>query len=226
MTFQVEANTDPEVVRIFIIRHGQTDHNVKKILQGHIDIDLNQTGWKQALLIGKAFLSLPVDSLVTSDLVRCQNTAKEIVQHHPNAAVKVTPNLREREMGKVQGMYLKDALEKYGENFRNLGELKLSLLARINEEWEALIESSRENNYKNVIVCTHGGVITAFVNYLYGVMGYKLKDGLKASDLKVPYNTSVTAIDVNKRTKKGTIQIFGDTGHLGKQLEVKDQLLR
>ena len=47
-----------------------------------------------------------------------------ILSHQQTKTVKYT-HLRERDMGKVEGMYLKDACEKYGPGFRNLGKRKM-----------------------------------------------------------------------------------------------------
>lgn len=226
MTVEIHANKDPDTVRIFIIRHGQTDHNVTKVLQGHLDIDLNDHGKNQADTVAKYLSSIPFDFFVSSDLLRCQNTTKPILSYHPDVPLKLTENLRERNMGVVQGMLLKDAIAQYGEDFRNLGEKFPDLIHRVELEWDSLIKSSLHNNYNNVGICTHGGVITGFINYLYGVKRYDLYKYLDPESLKVPFNTSVSVIDVNKHTKQGVIQRFGLTSHLGGQFEVKDQLLR
>lgn len=222
MTVQIAENINPEVLRVFIVRHGQTDHNVQKILQGHLDIDINDTGREQAQLVANTFENIKIDCLVSSDLIRCQNTIKPFLSHH-EVEPKITSNLRERDMGEVQGMYLKDAREKYGDNFRNMGEQPEQFISRVEQEWNLIL---KQQQCLNVAVCTHGGVITTFVNYLHDKKGYSLGEGLTREKLKVPYNTSVTVIDINKGTKNGKIQIFGNTDHLGAQFEVKEQALR
>ncbi|RCK60384.1 hypothetical protein Cantr_08742 [Candida viswanathii] len=222
MTFEVLENSDPEIIRVFIVRHGQTDHNVQKILQGHLDTDLNDTGREQAQIVGSFFSKIPIDYYLSSDLVRCQQTLQPIMAHQKTDTVRYTSNLRERDMGKVQGMYLKDALETYGPEFRNLGEKESELCARVEKEWKGLVDQ----DYNNVIFCTHGGVITRFTRYLHETMGYSLNNKLTPGDLRVPFNTSITVVDVNKKTKEGVIQDFGNTLHLGGQYEVKEQMLR
>ncbi|KAK6461965.1 putative phosphoglycerate mutase [Scheffersomyces coipomensis] len=228
MTKDVFPNDDEQVLRIFIVRHGQTDHNLKKILQGHLDIDINQTGEEQAEKVGELFSEFDIDEMVSSDLIRCRNTISKIIKYQsvrdPTAPLKVTPNLRERNMGIVQGMHISEALSKYGHDFKNLGETKDELITRVENEWNNII--SRNENHKNVIICTHGGVITGFVNHLYSYRNYKLNVNLHPHDLKVPFNTSVSTIDINKTNGEGIIQTFGNTNHLGGQFEVKDQLLR
>lgn len=221
------TNTDPNVLRVFIIRHGQTDHNVQKILQGHLDIDMNQTGVEQARKVGQRFEVVPLDGIHTSDLIRCLNTTKQILRYHPHLqdSLRVTADLRERQMGPVEGMYISDAIAKYSMNFRNMGEKEDLLLSRVQRQWDSIASEGQRLGQKNYALCTHGGVITAFVNNLYR-QGYKLSPKLTPEKLKVPFNTSVTVIDIDKTTGDGTIQLFGDTAHLGEQLEVKNQMLR
>ena len=222
----VENGVLPNNLRIFIIRHGQTAHNVDKILQGHLDIDLNETGYKQSQLLAESLRKVKFDGFASSDLIRCENTLAEIRKKQSSFEVRYTANFREREMGPVQGMYLKDALVQYGENFRDLGEGKTKFLKRLIKEWNELVEFCIKEDYTNFGLCTHGGVITALVNYLYSDMDYKLDENLTPKKLKVPFNTSVTVIDIDKKHRNAIIKDFGNTTHLGEQLEVKEQLLR
>lgn len=227
MVFEIASNTDANILRIFVIRHGQTQFNLDKILQGHIDIDLNDTGRKQAELVGETFKNIDMDGITTSDLVRCQNTVKEITKHKKDIPVMKTYNFREREMGQVQGMKLQEALKMYGPEYKNQGEGRESFLKRVKSEWKSMVDTAIEKNYLNYGVCTHGGVITLFLNYLHTHEGYKLGKDLTEDDLKVPFNTSVSVIDINKTTGDAIIQDFGNTKHLGSShLQVKEQRLR
>lgn len=225
MTRSVVANTDPHVTRVFIVRHGRTEWNAKKILQGHIDIDINSEGKAQAVLVGKYLKDFPLDAALSSDLSRCVNTTAEILAHHPKTPLVCTLLLREREMGKAQGLPLSEALEKYGVNFRNLGESESELIARASAAYDGLLKQAHMVGHRNVLMCTHGGWITTFVNHLHAWRHYALAEGLTKQDLRVPFNTSVTVIDVD-RSGQGTIQKFGVTEHLGANLTVQDQLLR
>lgn len=226
MTRDITANEDPNVIRLFLVRHGRTDWNAKKIMQGHIDIDMNEVGKDQAAKVGKYFKDIQLDHLVTSDLVRCTNTAQAILDHHPELLLTVTENLRERNMGPVQGMLVADAIAQYGTDFRNFGEKEEMLLSRVAEEWDLAIKTAVTEGYKNTLLCTHGGVLTAFSNYLFAVRGYDLAEGMTKADLRVPYNTSVTVVDIDKSTGSGKIQKFGVTEHLGGDFRVSNQLLR
>ncbi|GMF06396.1 unnamed protein product [Ambrosiozyma monospora] len=128
-----------------------------------------------------------------------------------------TPNLRERQMGPAEGMYMKDAKVKYGEkNFKNQGETKEHMLQRVYAEWETILKDSVSKNQKNVLLCTHGGVVGNLSNYLVSDVGYKLGNGLTVDDLKFPFSTSLSIVDVSKEDlKDGCIVMFGSTSHLG-----------
>lgn len=220
---KIVANHDPEVLRVFVIRHGQTNENVQKILQGHLDTSLNQTGVEQAQKVAIALRGIPFENFVSSDLQRCKQTLQYIQLFHPDIPTRYSANLRERDMGECQGMYLTDALAKYGTNFRNIGEAKADFIDRIEKEWNYLIQHNPSS--RNVAICTHGGVVTGFLNHLYQC-GYGLLDLLREENLKVPFNTLIAVVDINRTLEKGVIQTFGNTDHLGAQFEVKEQLLR
>lgn len=223
MTIDIQQNDNPNVIRLFFIRHGQTDYNANKIMQGHIDVDINDVGTQQAELTGKFLSSIPFDKFISSDLQRCVNTLKPIMEYQ-NCEFRTTSNLRERNMGPVEGLHVKVAIAKYGEDFRNLGENHGQLIKRLEQEVDSVIQDAINNKFTNIGICTHGGCLTAFFNYSYK-QGYQL-DGLGVGNLKVPYNTSISIIDIDKITSKGIIRAFGNTQHLGAALEVTDQRLR
>lgn len=229
MTKEIKPNVDPNIIRVFVVRHGRTEFNCKKIIQGHLDIDIDATGEEQAMKLAKYFDDFNFDACVTSDLVRCRSTIKDILKkndHLTEDKIRTTPNLRERMMGPVQGMFIGDAKEKYGAQFKSMGEQEEDLLSRVESEWELLVKKATADGHLNTLFCTHGGVITSFTNYLHDVKKYKLGEGLSAENLRVPFNTSITVVDIIKRTGEGTIQKFGVTEHLGGHFEVKNQDLR
>lgn len=229
MTRRISENVDSNVVRIFVIRHGRTDFNSKKIMQGQTDIDINEEGLEQSRLVGQHFKDIGLDFVAMSDLLRCVNTSKEILRFHPkldHTKIHTTQAFRERHMGEVEGMYMKDAVEKFGVHFDRIGEKREAMVERVEKEWDYLVKKAITDDYLNVVCCTHGGVITAFINHLHDKRGYSVANHLVKSDLKVPFNTSVTIVDIDRTTGNGIIQDFGVTEHLGGQYEVQNQMLR
>lgn len=96
--------------RFCLVRHGETDWNVERRLQGHTDIELNAHGIKQATQMAKALkaFDLQFDVLYTSDLLRAAKTAKAIEDLYQVNAI-VDARLRERHLGSLQGLTLSDA---------------------------------------------------------------------------------------------------------------------
>mmetsp|Transcript_23636 Transcript_23636/g.33014 ORF Transcript_23636/g.33014 Transcript_23636/m.33014 type:complete len:314 (-) Transcript_23636:480-1421(-) len=66
---------------LYVIRHGETDWNAQKRIQGQTDTELNSNGKRQARLLAKAIEFLPCNAIVSSDLKRAYDTAKIVRDH-------------------------------------------------------------------------------------------------------------------------------------------------
>jgi len=69
------------MTRIFIVRHGETDGNQKKIYRGRWDLPLNKNGKSQVQKAGQALKSIRLDAIYTSPLKRAVQTAEAISAH-------------------------------------------------------------------------------------------------------------------------------------------------
>lgn len=85
--------------RIVLWRHGQTDWNIENRFQGHSDIPLNSVGHRQAERAAPLLLSLKPSKIVSSDLIRAQQTAAALATLS-NLAVSIDAGLRETHGGK------------------------------------------------------------------------------------------------------------------------------
>lgn len=90
---------------LYIVRHGETNWNVKKIIQGHEDIPLNMMGEMQAKDLAAKLRKIKFDFVYSSDLMRAKRTA-EIIAMEKKLMVQTTKALRERYFGKYQGKYI------------------------------------------------------------------------------------------------------------------------
>ncbi|SCU78239.1 LAMI_0A03928g1_1 [Lachancea mirantina] len=220
-------NEDPGVVRIFIIRHGQTAENAAKILQGHLDTDLNDVGRDQADKLGKYLAEdrqIKFDRVYTSDLKRCQQTLKQILTHYAeNPEIIVQPGLRERAMGVIQGMHIR-AAEQYAADhgktsFREFGEKPDAFQERLTGNVLTLVKESEQDGLENIAMISHGGSIRQLLKWL----NYTEHDIHKI----IVYNTSVTIIDYIKDTATFEVKRVGNTQHLGQgEFIVSDMRLR
>lgn len=93
----------PVTTRICFIRHGETDWNVERRIQGHTDIPLNEIGRAQALAMAFNAAHQRFHVIYSSDLARTVETAQVLAQRE-DLEVKLLPQLRERHYGLFQGI--------------------------------------------------------------------------------------------------------------------------
>ena len=91
--------------RLYLCRHGQTDWNAAKKIQGSVDRELNELGERQAVLIGEALKSVPVTLVASSPLSRAFRTADLAMSVAcPDVeGVRIHPGLREMNFGELEG---------------------------------------------------------------------------------------------------------------------------
>lgn len=154
--------------RFCLVRHGETDWNVARRLQGHTDIDLNMRGVAQAEQMARALqkINLQFDVLYTSDLQRAAKTANEIERLFKTSAI-VNSALRERHLGALQGLTMEDAPKIEPELWqshlqRNLaeelrgGESIIQFAGRIQD---ALDQIRKQHVGKTILIVSHGGAL-------------------------------------------------------------------
>lgn len=88
---------------LHLIRHGQTDWNAEKRLQGHVDIPLNEIGKAEAQLVAKEFKDHSLSAIYSSPLQRAHGTAQIINQHHQHE-IKTHDALKEATYGSMEGL--------------------------------------------------------------------------------------------------------------------------
>lgn len=104
---------------LILVRHGETDWNRDRRIQGSTDIPLNDTGRAQARAVGaqlRAALTEPDRTVVaSSDLVRASETARLIAAELGVAAPTAYPDLRERGYGEAEGVGVEEFHARWGE---------------------------------------------------------------------------------------------------------------
>ncbi len=93
----------PGIMEIHLVRHGETEWNRARRLQGTIDTPLNWIGVAQARHLADRFSRRPVSSVVTSPLARARSTALAIARASHSAFV-VDPLLAEIDHGSWAGL--------------------------------------------------------------------------------------------------------------------------
>ena len=202
------------ITRFCLVRHGETDWNAARRLQGHTDIDLNATGVAQAKQMSRALkkINLQFDVLITSDLQRAANTAQAIEELFEISAIRNT-SLRERHLGALQGLTTDEApirepelwkshlSRNIHENLRN-GE-SIQLFADRN--LFALEQIRAQHLGKTILLVSHGGAL----DMMYRIASNQPLDAAKA--VAVP-NASLNWISHDGLAWK--VDSWADTSHL------------
>ncbi len=89
-------------MKLLLTRHGQTDWNVAGKVQGTTDIELNETGKKQAKKTGEKLLDYNIDVIIASPLKRAKRTA-EIIRGNRNIPILLDEGIKERCFGEFEG---------------------------------------------------------------------------------------------------------------------------
>ncbi len=157
---------------VLIIRHGQTDWNKMKRLQGHSDIPLNEKGRQQALALAETLQTEALDGVYASDLMRALHTAEEIAKWH-QLEVRADRGLRERCYGAFEGMHPKEIEEQYPESHKRwhaadpdhvfpTGERQAESIREFHHRAIAALSRCAERHAgKKIAVITHFGIIEA-----------------------------------------------------------------
>ena len=103
-------------MEILLIRHGETDWNRARRMQGHIDIPLNNEGLRQAKALGAALASEKLDAVYTSDLQRAKLTAQAVADVHQMPLI-IDEQLRERCYGVFEGLMYKEVAQQFPREF-------------------------------------------------------------------------------------------------------------
>ena len=102
------------MTKIILVRHGETEWNVAEIFRGRIDIELNETGIKQAELLAEYLSDVKIETIYSSPLKRALKTAELIANYH-QLEVKIAPGLIDFDYGKWQGLPHQEVKDKYKE---------------------------------------------------------------------------------------------------------------
>ncbi len=149
--------------QIYIIRHGQTDFNVRQVVQGRgVNSDLNDTGIRQAKLFFEAHKEIKFDVVYTSSLKRTWQTVDSFISKKiPHIAVE---NLDEIDWGIFEGVEHHPDLQKTYYDIINewkLGNLTIKIeggesAQDLADRLTPFVEELSASHHQTILVCTHG----------------------------------------------------------------------
>ena len=159
-------------MKIYAIRHGETDWNKSKRIQGSTDIELNEKGIEQANKMKEMLKDIKFDICISSPLKRARKTAEIITDG--KCSINIDEALIERGFGNYEGQISSEAkldifkLWNYKENCNENG---IEPLKSLLERSDSFLKKFKED-YKscsNVLIVSHGGFIKGLY---YSLNGY------------------------------------------------------
>lgn len=162
---------------IYLVRHGQTDWNVLRRMQGHSDIPLNEVGKLQAESLIEFFKNQDIELIYSSDLSRARETAN-IVSSSLGLTPFLDPRLREVFLGSMEGLTKDEIIAQLGEDSWNRwgsnlindfsfkwpeSESRIEQVLRFKDIFSELLTRAE----KKIAVVTHGLALRTFIHYLH-----------------------------------------------------------
>ena len=185
------------VMILYVMRHGETDYNKARKLQGKHDIPLNENGIELAKITAAAIKDIPIDVIYSSPLTRAITTA-EIIREGRTADIIIDNRLEEMGFGVLEGV----AKERIPEDFFNFFNAPEKYVpAEGGETFEAVIKRAQSfiddvvipnsAKYESMMIVAHGSMNNAIALIL---LHRELKDYW---DGPFPKNCSISSYEIN-----------------------------
>jgi probable phosphoglycerate mutase len=202
------------------VRHGETDWNAERRLQGHLDVPLNETGHVQAAAAASHLGDKHFTAIYCSDLSRARQTATAIGATSSLSPI-TDPDLRERHYGAFQGLTYEEARAQHPVAYARFlardasfafgggGESLTTFALRVRAALERIVT---QHPAQQVLVVTHGGVLD---------IAHRLASG---TDLESPRNFTIPNAALNWLEFDGArwhLLAWADQTHLA---ESRDEL--
>ena len=199
-------------MKLYIIRHGQTDWNVEGKIQGRQDIPLNAAGRSQAEMLATVMEKRPVTAIYSSPQIRAMETAETLARAQGMTVIPV-PELAEIGYGDWEGRTASDILAKerklYEEWWQHPatvapsgGETLNQVDVRCKKAWERIKGEMKGDT----AVVAHGGTLAHFIVHL-------LEGQPDAAEILVG-NASITTIEYDPVTGQCSLVGLNDRSHL------------
>jgi probable phosphoglycerate mutase len=162
--------------QVIIVRHGQTEWNIKGIRQGNLDSALTEKGIAQAKALAQRLAREKFTTLYSSDLGRALQTAKEVSSVTGHEII-TDARLRERHLGIFQGLSGEEIKQKHPEEYklhRTLGPDYVipggeSVKQQVARNIGYLNEIGETHLGETIVVVTHGGVLSGLFRHTFSI---------------------------------------------------------
>lgn len=199
-------------MKIYLVRHGETDYNKKKLLMGQMDIPMNELGIEQAKRLAAALENKGITSIYSSDLSRAFKTA-EIITERLNLYVTPVKEFREHSLGDLDGSEWTEELEDMSqEDFEKLMvEVNAENLDSFyNRVWDKFLETVEKHPKNgNLLLVMHGGCTRAILMRILNTT-----DDIFSTIRQNNCCINIISYYNEKKRNKFVIEKLNDTNHL------------
>ena len=155
-------------MNLIVVRHGETEWNAMKKVQGQANIPLNYKGMQQAMELKEYIKHLKIDMVISSPLLRASQTAEILFE---NNKIYYDYRIVERNFGEFEGLtinefnsndfwsYKKNIKYKFAENIHDFFERVFDFLKELERKYED----------KTIFLVAHVGIIIAVESYFKGI---------------------------------------------------------
>jgi len=165
-----------ERTQVIIVRHGQTEWNLKLVRQGHFDSPLTDKGIAQARALAQRLAQEKFTALYSSDLGRAVQTA-QIIANATGHVIITDERLRERHLGIFQGLSGDEIRERFPEEYRlhrTVGPTYVipggeSVEQQVARNIAYLNEIGQKHTGETIVVMTHGGVLSGLFRHTFSI---------------------------------------------------------
>ncbi|GAB6189099.1 histidine phosphatase family protein [Marinitoga arctica] len=143
-------------MKIYLIRHGMTDWNLKRKWQGNVDIDLNEIGIKQAENLGRRFKNINFVKVYSSPLKRAYNTALPIAENIQSKP-EIIEDFKEVQVSLWNGYNINEVKKKFSMEFELWSKDPWAFISGVESLGEA--QKRGVNSLKKIIRKNDGNIV-------------------------------------------------------------------
>lgn len=183
-------------MKFYLVRHGQSEANLHRIIAGHGKYPLTDQGKEQAKSLGQDFLKkgIKFDAVYSSDIVRASETVNIICNEIDFKNIIFDKRLREGDAGVFEGKYADSLTEDENEFLESTmnanmdvkvpdGESNLDMTIRIKEAFLEMIADNQENS--TILIVGHGGTLYHILIRVLNLLPEKLDEWFKSCQLNI-----------------------------------------
>lgn len=191
---------------LYLIRHGETEWNKERRIQGHSDVQLNASGLEQAEKLASYLADERLSKIYSSDLKRAYDTASRLSQA-TGSPLEALIRLRERSYGELEGMSYEEVRERLKQADQDEAVYGIESVSAIQERaYTCLSELIECHLGEGIAVVSHGGYINSFL--------HRISDGTMGTGITRLDNTGITKVKYDPHSNTWEVIGVNDTPHL------------